>query len=244
MDPESGLDAVRDVGIRGKVIVAVAEKLQVQSCDLEVDCAGLVVAPGFIDSHAHGQNIESASHQVCDGVTTHLELEFGAFPVTPFYESRRGKALINFGCSVGHIPCRIATLSPGEQAAAVADCCMTPHLTAKCICTASDTHDKLCNCGGEWETLAANLRQGLAEGGLGIGTGIAYIPAANHEEIYRVFKVRPLPRHAHAPYAQHRVLIAIARAASGLLPFACAATAPFPPAPPQLPHRSHPSPAA
>jgi dihydroorotase len=51
MDPASGLDAVRDVGIRGKRI-ALLSKTRLRG-RTELDAAGLVVAPGFIDLHSH-----------------------------------------------------------------------------------------------------------------------------------------------------------------------------------------------
>eukprot|EP01047_Picozoa_sp_COSAG01_P017348 COSAG01_NODE_916_length_12760_cov_13.023379_1_plen_171_part_00 len=113
IDPESGTDAVLNIGIVGGRIVALggadvvcpAEATQVR------DCAGLIVAPGFIDlcehppppppppapasttprgvrSHAHGQNNESARLQAADGVTTHLELEVGTWPVEEFLRQR------------------------------------------------------------------------------------------------------------------------------------------------------------
>src|SRR4051794_9932890 len=51
MDPESGLDAVRHLGISGGKITAVSEgALPARST---LDATGLVVAPGFIDMHQH-----------------------------------------------------------------------------------------------------------------------------------------------------------------------------------------------
>src|ERR1700761_3195032 len=53
MDPESGLDEVRNVGITGGKIRAIStEPLKGKSM---LDAKGLVVAPGFIDLHEHGQ---------------------------------------------------------------------------------------------------------------------------------------------------------------------------------------------
>src|ERR1700680_2625509 len=81
MDPESGLDAVRYIGIRGKRIEAVsATPLQAET---SVDVRGLVVAPGFIDLHSHGQGDETYHFKAHDGVTTAMELEIGVWPVLP-----------------------------------------------------------------------------------------------------------------------------------------------------------------
>ena len=48
-DPESGLDAVRNVGIKGGKIAAVTEKA-IEGKET-IDASGHVVAPGFIDEH-------------------------------------------------------------------------------------------------------------------------------------------------------------------------------------------------
>src|SRR5215831_13049085 len=75
VDPESGLDAVRNVGISGGAIRAVAAGPL--SGKRVIDARGLVVAPGFIDLHAHGQDLENNRFQAMDGVATALELEGG-----------------------------------------------------------------------------------------------------------------------------------------------------------------------
>ena len=68
MDPETGLDAIRYVGIRGETIVAISEEpLQGETM---IDATGLVVAPGFIDLHAHGQSNRANEFQARDGVTS------------------------------------------------------------------------------------------------------------------------------------------------------------------------------
>jgi predicted amidohydrolase len=108
MNPANGLDSVRDVGIReGRIMALSREPL---SGDQEVDATGLVVAPGFIDLHAHGQREFEAWLQAQDGVTTQLEMEAGVYPVEGWYQQRAGKSPVNYGATVGHIPVRIATM--------------------------------------------------------------------------------------------------------------------------------------
>ncbi len=76
MDPETGLDAVRNVGIRdGKIASISASPLSGRRV---IHAAGLVVAPGFIDLHQHGQDLASERVKAFDGVTTALEMEIGA----------------------------------------------------------------------------------------------------------------------------------------------------------------------
>src|SRR5580704_18735905 len=95
MDPESGLDAVRNVGVRnGKIAAISTSPLSGKST---IDAKGLVVAPGFIDLHEHGQEPRNYQFQAHDGVTTSLELEVGTDYVDKWYAAREGKALINYG---------------------------------------------------------------------------------------------------------------------------------------------------
>src|SRR5258708_39217305 len=75
MDPESGLDAVRNGGIRsGKIAVISSGPLEGQQT---IDARRLIVVPGFIDLHQHGQDAENYAVKAADGVTSALEVEAG-----------------------------------------------------------------------------------------------------------------------------------------------------------------------
>ena len=108
MDPASGVDGVRHVGILDGMIAEVSETT------LEgrrvIDAGGLVVAPGFIDLHEHGQAEEAYGLMVRDGVTTAFELEVGTGDVAAWYAERDGGQLVNYGVAVGHIPVRMQVL--------------------------------------------------------------------------------------------------------------------------------------
>src|SRR5258708_35886163 len=106
MDPETGLDAIRNVGINQGQIAAVTTD-DIRGRDT-IDARGLVVAPGFIDLHSHGQDAANYALKAADGCTTALELEVGAADIDAWYASREGKSLIHFGTSVRHIPVRMA----------------------------------------------------------------------------------------------------------------------------------------
>ncbi len=93
MDPVSGLDAVRNVGIRDGRIEAISEDSLVGAG--EIDATGLVVAPGFIDLHAHGQWEEAYELTVRDGVTSAFELEVGTEDVAGWYGTREGGQVLN-----------------------------------------------------------------------------------------------------------------------------------------------------
>jgi dihydroorotase len=166
MDPASGLDGVRYVGIRGGKIAAVSEApLQGRTV---LDVSGLVVAPGFIDLHSHGQTPENYRFKARDGVTTALELEVGVSPVPEWYRAREGQALINFGATSGHIPARMAVMHDSGT--------LLPHDTAKGAATPEQRRQTF-----------DLVRRGLDDGALGIGMGIAYVPLATRAEILELF---------------------------------------------------------
>ncbi|WP_281967321.1 amidohydrolase family protein [Roseovarius nanhaiticus] len=107
IDPESGLDAVRNVGLKGGRIAAISEA-SLEGADT-LDAAGMIVAPGFIDLHAHGQQLPAAWIQAFDGVTTALELESGLLPISRYYDLTAAEGRpINYGASVAWTYARIA----------------------------------------------------------------------------------------------------------------------------------------
>src|ERR1043166_690293 len=118
MDAETDLDATRNVAIRNGRIAAVTAGPLAARETLAV--TGLVVAPGFIDLHAHGQDSESYRYYAHDGVTTALELEIGTYPVAPWYAAREGRSLINYGVRVGHVGARRALVAHDESLAGAA----------------------------------------------------------------------------------------------------------------------------
>jgi hypothetical protein len=113
IDPESNLDEVINIGIRdGSVELMTAKEITGKTI---VDAHDLVVAPGFIDIHQHGQDHENYSYKVMDGVTTALELEMGTADVDSWYREREGKTLIKHGVSVGHVPLRMKICNGWKQ---------------------------------------------------------------------------------------------------------------------------------
>lgn len=192
MDPESGLDAVRNVGILDGRIAAISEHPLPGTEHL--DATGLVVAPGFVDLHAHGQDPVSNRLQALDGVTTALEMEVGVYPVRRWLASRRGKAVIHHGATAGHWPARVKLVDGLE----VGHCpTLTEAETAR-MEEGNYAHEELPP--DRIEELAGLLEQGLDEGGLGLGFGLAYTPGASRVEILRMFQLaarRGVPAYVH-----------------------------------------------
>ncbi len=179
MDPESGLDAVRHVGIRDGVVTVISE-VPLDATET-IDASGLVVAPGFIDLHAHGQDPTSSRFQAMDGVTTALELEIGAFPVDRWYARRGGASLINYGASVSHQGAR--RRATGSMFARSND-----EGTFSLGESGDDTLYRAVS-SAEQARLDELMERGLRDGGLGFGFGLIYTPGVSHDELLQLFGV-------------------------------------------------------
>ena len=180
MDPASGLNAVRNIGLRGgRIATITATPLRGRDT---IAARGLVVAPGFIDIHAHGQTAETYRFQSLDGVTSSFELELGTAEVAEWYRARAAGQRINYGVSVGHLKVRMAVLHDSG----------TVMPTGPAAYRAA-TPDEL-------REIDRRLQVGLNEGAVSVGAGFTYTPAATHDELLSVFRVAAAnrtPVHVH-----------------------------------------------
>jgi N-acyl-D-aspartate/D-glutamate deacylase len=177
IDPESGLNAIRDVAIRGDMIVEISE-LSLQGKET-IDVSGKIVSPGFIDIHTHSPTPLGQYHQVMDGTTTALELEAGSYPIKEYGVDIRQQPLINFGSSAGYINMRILQ-KQGVRLAHIAGS-PTP-VGVKGYWTAfmslmSEQRQGFEEQADEQDLkeLQALLADGLKQGGLGIGLALDYM---------------------------------------------------------------------
>lgn len=184
IDPETKLDAVRNIGIRqGKIA-------QISDAPLSgrrvIHAAGLVVAPGFIDLHQHGQDLASQRVKAFDGVTTALEMEIGAPDVTQFLKSKEGHSLIHYGTTASHLAARALVFG-----APLPDGTILPKSGP--ATDQSATAEQITQ-------IQQRLRDQLDAGSLGIGMGIQYAPGATRLEVIDMFRVaaeRKLPVYTH-----------------------------------------------
>jgi len=191
MDPETGLDAIRHVGIRQGTVAAIsATPLQGRST---IDAAGLVVAPGFVDLHAHGQSARANEFQAMDGVTTALELEGGVMDLPGFLARREGDAVINFGASIAHgelrtwvMPEHAAGISAAQKMLRDPD--VEPLEAWEILEEANREGRYQALRPDQYPALWAKLEQGLSDGALGIGMPHQYYPGVTYDEIFRVFQ--------------------------------------------------------
>lgn len=180
MDPASGLDAVRNIGLLdGRIAAITTDALAGRDT---VDARGLVVAPGFIDLHAHGQTPETYGFQSLDGVTTSLELELGTSDVPAWYRERSAGERINYGVSVGHIKVRMSVMHDSGTVMPVSEGAYRAASPAQI------------------REIAKGIETGLSEGAVSIGAGFPYTPAATRDELLAVFRVAArteTPLHVH-----------------------------------------------
>ena len=180
MDPESGLDEVRSVLIKGDRIVAVSDDpIELEGGQVRViDAQGLVVAPGFVDILAHPRaSLEPQEYKIKDGVTTVVSMHGGPVEIDEWYSRIEAEgSLHNFGSTVGHPEIR--------EAAGVTDRYQP----------APD---------GVRPRMMEIAAQAIQDGAMGIGFGINYTPGASYEEIVDMFQVaadHDVPAHVHSRY--------------------------------------------
>lgn len=192
MDPETGLDAVRNLGIReGKIVRISSDALSGRRV---IHADGFVVAPGFIDLHQHGQEIASQRVKAFDGVTTALEMEIGVPDVAQFLKLKEGRSLIHYGTTASHVAARALAFgtplnpSPDPRTG-------IPEILPK---SGLDTNDAAT--AEQMARMEQRLREEIDAGALGVGMGIQYTPGATRLEVIDVFRLaaeRKLPVYTH-----------------------------------------------
>jgi N-acyl-D-aspartate/D-glutamate deacylase len=173
LDPETGLDATRSIGVTGGKIARIsADSLRAKRV---INASGLVVAPGFIDLHQHGQDVDSGRVKALDGVTTALEMEIGVPDVAKFLKQKEGHSLINYGTTASH---------PAARAMAFGTTVPEGGIVPKAgVATDQPASAE------QVQRITERLKQELAAGALGIGMGIQYTPGATRLEVIQMFRV-------------------------------------------------------
>jgi len=193
IDPETGLDGVRNVGVRdGKIVRVTSEALSGRRV---VHAGGLVVAPGFIDLHQHGQDMASQRVKALDGVTSALELEIGAPDVAQFLKSKEGHSLIHYGTAASHVAARALVFGAPLPAEVIGPTAGIPEILPR-----SGPATDLPATPEQIEAIRQRLRTELDAGGLAVGMGIQYTPGATRLEVIDMFRLaaeRGLPVYTH-----------------------------------------------
>jgi N-acyl-D-aspartate/D-glutamate deacylase len=196
IDPESGLDAIRHIGISGGTIATVSSSPL--EADQVIDASGLVVSPGFIDLHTHSPTQLGQYYQAFDGVTTALELEAGFYPLRQYGGQIQDNPMINYGASAGYVAMRVFEKNGLKMSAGMGS--PTPvgfkgWMTAlRYFFTDFDTalSASLSEVADEQELarLRDMLRTDLDAGALGIGLALDYFSDAIQDaEMHMIFQV-------------------------------------------------------
>lgn len=172
IDPSTRLDAIADVGIRAGRVAAVS-RTPLRAART-IDARGLVVAPGFIDLHAHGQDLENNRAQAMDGVTTALELETGPADIPAWYAAREGQRLLNYGACVGHIAVGNLVMSGRPTTG------FNQQLDLEAAKRPPNERQQ--------QEIVARVAQGLRDGALSVGFGVQYVPGTSRLELLALFR--------------------------------------------------------
>jgi len=190
IDPETELNAIRNVGINGDKIVEISQ--QTLNGKEVIDVTGLVVSPGFIDLHVHGMTNKAHEYQVRDGVTTALELEGGRDFLREWLASKAGNSIVNYGATVPHSTIRAMAMQQYQPYVKKARKLIalngfgTLELTKLMINLGKSAYQSLSD--EEIEKMKVLLNEELSAGALGVGVPVGYYPGSKHGEIYRVYE--------------------------------------------------------
>ncbi len=149
-----------DVAVSGDRVVAVSRTpLDPRSAERVIDASGKVVAPGFIDMHAHLDpllRLPDAESHVRQGVTTALGGPDGgsAVPLGPYLDSAKALGVgMNVAFLVGHNDIRETVMGMDARAPTTQ----------------------------ELEEMQAMVARAMREGAWGLSTGLKYLPGAYSE---------------------------------------------------------------
>ena len=174
MDPETMYDAVANVGVKdGRIAVITRNEISGKET---IDASGLVVAPGFIDTHFHAVDPFASKLAVADGITTGMDLEAGASKVKDWYANKEKSGWqINYGTTASLAMGRILVHDPELKINEPVD--------------ATTLFDWGGKAGADgtvgWSTSRSNIEQmnqimkmldeDLRQGAIGIGAPVAYM---------------------------------------------------------------------
>lgn len=152
-DGKGNAGQVADMGIRDGKIVDIGN-LKNAKASKTIDAAGLAVAPGFIDLHAHIESIDknpNALSKLHQGVTTTLGGPDGGspFPLKSYMDSLEQLPLgVNVAYLVGHNTIRRTVMALENRAPT----------------------------GEELSRMSAMVKEAMLDGAFGISTGLKYLP--------------------------------------------------------------------
>ena len=169
------------VRLAGDRITAVGELTPHESDEI-IDAGGLVLAPGFIDTHSHSDRLilteRDALAKITQGITTAVVGQDGdaPYPLADFFAALEATpAKVNIAAYAGHNTLRNEVMDADFKRTANED---------------------------EINAMSALLEQELAAGALGLSTGLEYEPGI-HSETREVLQLAQLTADAGGRYISH-----------------------------------------
>lgn len=166
VDGTGGRPYQADVGIHNAHLARIGD-LSKESALVEIDVAGLYVAPGFINIHSHASAaaLATAENMLTQGVTTEIVNPDGGGPpdiVQQLNEANSGGLALNVGAYIGFNSVWASVIGAADRRATPADI----------------------------ERMRALVVSGLDRGAWGVSAGLDYKPAyyAQTEEVIRVIE--------------------------------------------------------
>lgn len=160
IDPESGFDALANVGIDGGRVTAISYgRLEARSF---IDATDRIVAPGFIDLLSYEPNEFGVWLKLADGVTTNLAMHGVSTYANVFFDRYRDLSPIHFGGAFHHHFTRGYEMGIGIEQRL----------------SSSQTN-----------TLERLVREGLEAGFAGTSFSLEYSPGTSNAEVDRLVEV-------------------------------------------------------
>lgn len=204
IDPESGVDGIRDVAIAGGRIVSVdMPSSEGPAAAEQIDLKSRVLAPGFIDLHSHSQTINGLRFQALDGVTTSLDLEAGVLPVAATYAEAEAQGRpINYGYATNWLSARLSevegiTLEPNGNVKNGSASVLAANMGLDDWRHPTDP--------AKVERILERISEGVLEGGIGVGVLVGYAPDSGRIEMLRVARLASelgVPLFVHGRYTE------------------------------------------
>lgn len=174
MDPETTFDSVSNVGIKaGRIAVITKDKIMGKEV---IDATGLVVAPGFIDTHFHSVDRYATKLAVADGITTGMDLEAGATRVGEWYAKKNIEGWqVNYGTTSSMLSTRLLVHDPEVNVNEPIDAANGGQYIEESGKDGVQGYSVTRSNVDQMNQIMKLMDEDLRQGALGIGVGAAYI---------------------------------------------------------------------
>ena len=174
MDPETMYDDVANVGIENGRIAAIT-KSPITGAQT-IDATGLVVAPGFIDTHFHAVDPFATKLALRDGTTTGMDLELGATDVAAWYATKAHAGWqVNYGTTTSLNLNRLLVHDPEVKVDGPIDFSNAPGYLNESAKDGTQGWSVTRSSLDQLNRIMSLLDEDLRNGALGLGVGAAYM---------------------------------------------------------------------